>query len=82
MSWRQLFGDNRNRSVSNYAPYEIGTESSQLVKIIEERHGGVEMSEEEQNIFRMWIGADANYTGDLCWRDVWRNRILSSKRIR
>ncbi len=63
MSWRQLFGDNRNRPLSNFEPYEIGTGSSRLVKLIEERHGGVMMPESEQKIIRMWIDAGANYTG-------------------
>ncbi|MBP5623195.1 MAG: hypothetical protein J6X44_14405, partial [Thermoguttaceae bacterium] len=63
MSWRRLFGDNRNRAQSNFEPYEIGTGSSRLVKLIEEKHGGVDMPESEQKIIRMWIDAGANYTG-------------------
>lgn len=63
MSWRQLFGDNRNRPLSNFNPYEIGTGSSRLLKLIEEKHGGVDMPESEQKIIRMWIDAGANYTG-------------------
>ena len=63
MSWRRLFGDNRNRAVSNFEPYEIGTGSSRLVKLIEEKHAGVEMPEADQKMIRMWIDAGANYTG-------------------
>lgn len=63
MSWLQLFGDNRNRAKSNFDPYEIGTGSSRLVRMIEEKHGGVVMSELEQRIIRLWIDAGANYTG-------------------
>ncbi|MBQ9873536.1 MAG: hypothetical protein IJM30_03645 [Thermoguttaceae bacterium] len=63
MSWLQLFGDNRNRAKSNFDPYEIGTGSSKLVKMIEEKHGGVEMPESEQKLIRMWIDAGANYCG-------------------
>ncbi|MBR4753477.1 MAG: hypothetical protein IK077_17160 [Thermoguttaceae bacterium] len=63
MSWRRLFGDNRNRAKSNFEPYEIGTGSSRLVRLIEEKHFGVDMPESEQKIIRMWIDAGANYTG-------------------
>ncbi len=63
MTWRRLFGDNRNRAQSNFEPYEIGTGSSRLVKLIEEKHAGVEMSEAEQRVVRLWIDAGANYTG-------------------
>lgn len=63
MSWRRLFGDNRNRALSNFEPYEIGTGSSRLVKLIEEKHGNVDMPESEQKIIRLWIDAGANYTG-------------------
>ncbi|MCF0234722.1 MAG: hypothetical protein HUK22_07080 [Thermoguttaceae bacterium] len=60
---RKCFGDNRNRAKSNFAPYEIGTGSSRLVKLIDEKHGGVEMPEAEQRIIRYWIDAGANYAG-------------------
>ena len=63
MSWRKLFGDNRNRSMGNFAPYEIGTGSSRLLKLIEEGHEGVKMPEEEQKIIRNWLDAGANYSG-------------------
>jgi hypothetical protein len=69
MSWRQLFGDNRiilpysEHSKSNFDPYEIGTGSSRLLKLIEEGHEGVEMPENEQKIIRHWLDAGANHAG-------------------
>ena len=63
LSWYNLLGDNRNRAVSNFEPYEIGTGSSRLVKLIEEGHQGVKMPPEEQAVIRHWIDAGANFAG-------------------
>ncbi len=63
LSWRNLFADNRNRAMSNFGPYEIGTGASRLVKLIEEKHQGVNMPESDQKIIRMWIDAGANFAG-------------------
>lgn len=69
MSWRQLFGDNRvllpysQHMKSNFKPYEIGTGSSRLLKLMEEGHEGVKVSEEELKIVRYWLDAGANYAG-------------------
>jgi len=69
MSWRQLFGDNRiilpysEHSKSNFEPYQIGTGSSRLLKLIEEGHEGVNMPEAEQKIVRHWLDAGANHAG-------------------
>ncbi len=69
MSWRQLFGDNRiilpysEHSKSNFAPYQIGTGSSRLLRQIEEGHEGVDMPQPQQKIIRYWLDAGANYAG-------------------
>lgn len=63
LTWKKLLGDNRNRAVSNFDPYEIGTGSSRLVKLIEEGHQGVKMPAEEQAVIRYWIDAGANFAG-------------------
>ncbi|MDO4575545.1 MAG: hypothetical protein Q4D98_10085 [Planctomycetia bacterium] len=63
MSWRKLFGDNRNRSMGDFPPYAIGTGSSRLLKLMEEGHEGVKMSEQELKIIRHWLDAGANYAG-------------------
>lgn len=63
MSWRNLFGDNRNRAESNFPPYQIGTGSSRLVQLIEQKHAGINMPEKDQKIIRHWIDAGANFAG-------------------
>jgi hypothetical protein len=69
MSWRELFGDNRiilpyaEHSKSDFEPYEIGTGSSRLLKLIEQGHGGFRMPENEQKIIRHWLDAGANHAG-------------------
>jgi len=69
MSWRELFGDNRiilpysEHSKSNFAPYEIGTGSSRLLKLIEQGHEGVDMPQSQQKIIRHWLDAGANHAG-------------------
>ena len=76
MSWRELFGDNRvklpykDHQKSNFKPYEIGTGSSRLLKLIEEGHQGVRMPENEQKMIRFWLDAGAPYAGTYtvnCW---------------
>jgi len=76
MSWRELFGDNRvklpykDHQKSNFKPYEIGTGSSRLLKLIEEGHQGVKMPENEQKMIRFWLDAGAPYAGTYtvnCW---------------
>ena len=67
MSWRELFGDNRvclpyaEHEKSNFDPYEIGTGSSRLLKLMEEGHGGVCVPENELKIIRFWLDAGATY---------------------
>jgi hypothetical protein len=69
MSWRELFGDNRvmlpyaEHSKSNFEPYEIGTGSSRLLKLIEEEHEGVKVPEAQQKIIRHWLDAGASHAG-------------------
>lgn len=69
MSWRKLFGDNRvilpyaQHERSNFDPYEIGTGSSRLLKLIEEGHGDCNVPEAEQKIIRYWLDSGATYAG-------------------
>ncbi|HBT75531.1 MAG TPA: hypothetical protein DEB39_01095 [Planctomycetaceae bacterium] len=63
LSWRNMFGDNRNRARSNFGPYEIGSCASKLVKLIDEEHGGAKLSDHEKKTIRFWIDAGANYAG-------------------
>ncbi|MBQ6621193.1 MAG: hypothetical protein IJH68_13710 [Thermoguttaceae bacterium] len=69
MSWRALFGDNRvilpyeSHNKSDFKPYEIGTGSSRLLKLIEEGHEGAALSEEETRLVRFWLDEGAAYSG-------------------
>ena len=58
-----IFGDNRNRPLSNFMPYEIGSRASALMRKIDEKHGDVEFSEHERNMVKFWLEAGANYAG-------------------
>ncbi len=68
MSWRDLFGDNRvmlpysEHEKSNFEPYEIGTGSSRLLKLIEEGHGGCNVPENERKLVRFWLDSGAAYS--------------------
>lgn len=68
MSWRELFGDNRvclpydKHERSNFEPYEIGTGSSRLLKLMEEGHGGTQVPENELKIIRFWLDSGATYS--------------------
>lgn len=69
MSWRDLFGDNRvilpysEHSKSDFEPYQIGTGSSRLLKLIEAGHEGVQMPENERKVIRHWLDAGAPHAG-------------------
>ena len=54
--------DNRNRPMSNFGPYEMGSGSSTLLKYIEPDHYNVQLSQEEKNMVRLWIDTSATYT--------------------
>lgn len=63
LSRRALLGDNRNRPQSDFEPYEIGSCSSRLYRLIEEGHQGVKMSDHEKKMIRYWLDCGANYAG-------------------
>jgi len=63
LSGRRLLGDNRNRTMSDFEPYEIGTKASTLLKLVESNHEGVELSPQEIKMLRYWIEAGANFAG-------------------
>ena len=54
--------DNRNRPQSNFGPYEMGSGSSTLLKYMEPEHHGVNLTQEEKNLVRLWIDTSATYT--------------------
>ncbi|MDR1957515.1 MAG: hypothetical protein LBQ54_00425 [Planctomycetaceae bacterium] len=63
LSWRNMFGDNRNRPESNFEPYTIGHQASTLYRLIEQQHQGAELSDREKKVVRYWLEAGANYAG-------------------
>ena len=63
LSNRQMFGDNRNRPMSNFKPYEIGSVASKLMKLIDEKHEGATLSDHERKMVKFWLDVGANYAG-------------------
>ncbi|MDR0521363.1 MAG: hypothetical protein LBH00_05870 [Planctomycetaceae bacterium] len=55
--------DNRNRPMSNFPPYQIGSGASSLMKYLEPAHHNVKLSPEEKNLVRLWIDTSATYPG-------------------
>ena len=69
LSWKGFLGDNRNRPMSDFKPYEIGSCASRLMQIVEAGHPDAEgkprtnVSPEEKRTIRFWLEAGANYAG-------------------
>jgi len=63
LTWRNSFGDNRNRAESNFEPYTIGNQASKLYRLLEDEHEGAKLSDEEKKIVRYWLEVGANYAG-------------------
>ena len=55
--------DNRNQPRSNFEPYKMGSGASTLLKYIEPEHYGVNLTQEEKNMIRLWIDTSATYPG-------------------
>ncbi len=68
-SYHKMLGDNRNRPMSNFKPYEIGSKASTLYQLMESGHADqdgnrrVNMTPEELKTVRFWLEAGANYAG-------------------
>jgi hypothetical protein len=60
---RRQVADGRNRPVSNYPPYELGSAASPLMQKIEKHHNGVNLSDHEKLTVQMWIDSGAAYPG-------------------
>ncbi len=60
---RRLISDGRNLPRGNYAPREIGTSASRLLKLMDGSHHGARLSEREIAMVRLWIEAGATYPG-------------------
>ncbi len=85
-----MLGDNRNRPMSDFKPYEIGSCASKLVKLLESGHPDadgkrrVELPPEEIRTIRYWIDAGGYYAGtyaaDACGLFAWRYSPFSPER--
>jgi hypothetical protein len=58
-----LVADGRNEPRGNRAPRSIGSSASRLMKLIDGSHHGAKLSDEEQEIVRLWIDSSAAYAG-------------------
>ena len=63
LTYMNMFGDNRNRPMSNFKPYEIGSRASKLMKLIDDKHEGAALSDHERKMVKFWLDAGANYAG-------------------
>jgi len=66
MTVRKLFSDNRNRAVSNYAPYSLGSANSRILDFLAgkaEKHEHVKASAKDQLVMRMWTELGSPYPG-------------------
>ncbi|NUM52258.1 MAG: PD40 domain-containing protein [Candidatus Hydrogenedentes bacterium] len=57
------FSDGRNLPKSNYAPRALGSSASRLLQKLNGTHYGVQATEYERKIVRLWIDTGAPYPG-------------------
>jgi hypothetical protein len=60
---RQLFSDGRDRLETNLPPRAVGTSASPLMKMLDGKHYGVQLTPHEQDMIRYWIESAAPYPG-------------------
>ena len=63
MQTRGLVADGRNRDVSNYEPYKIGSSASRLMNFIDGSHYEAKLSDQEKTLVRLWLETSATYPG-------------------
>ena len=63
MTVKKLFADGRNQPRSNYAPRELGSSASRILKLVDGSHYGVKASDHEYRMLRLWTEAGAPYPG-------------------
>ncbi len=63
MQTRGLVSDGRNRDVSNYEPYKIGSSASRLMDFIDGSHYEAKLSDQEKTLVRFWLETSATYPG-------------------
>lgn len=60
---QSLVADGRNRPVSNYPPYALGSGASRLMTLCDGSHYEAKLSPQEQTLLRLWIDTGATYPG-------------------
>ena len=63
MQTRGLVADGRNRDLSNYEPYKIGSSASRLMTLIDGSHYEAKLSDHEKTLVRLWLETSATYPG-------------------
>jgi hypothetical protein len=63
MTVRKLFSDNRNRPQSNDPPRSLGSSASRVLQMLDGSHYGVQASQHEKKMLRLWIELGAPYPG-------------------
>jgi cytochrome c553 len=63
MTIARLFSDGRNRAASNYAPRTIGSSASRILTMLDGSHHGVQATEHQKKMLRLWIDSAAAYPG-------------------
>lgn len=58
-----LFSDGRNQPRSNYAPRQLGTSASRILRMLDGAHQGVQASPQQKKLLRLWIESGAAYPG-------------------
>ncbi|MBP7949337.1 MAG: hypothetical protein KA004_06750 [Verrucomicrobiales bacterium] len=59
----RLFADGRNQPKSNYDPRALGSSASRLLTMLDGTHHGVQASEHQKKLLRLWIETGAAYPG-------------------
>lgn len=60
---KKLFSDGRDLAQSNYRPRQLGSSASRLLRLVDGSHYGVQASEHDRKMLRLWIEAGAPYPG-------------------
>ncbi len=60
---KSLVADGRNLPKSNYPPYALGTSASKLLSYCDKSHYGVNLSDRDLQIVKLWIETGATYPG-------------------
>ena len=63
LTLRDQLADGRNRPQSNYPPRALGSSASPLMKKLGPGHYGVQVSEHERKVVRLWLETGAPYPG-------------------